>query len=177
MAINLNKYTTKSQEAVAGAQELAQNSRNPEITPVHLLTALLMESDGIIGTLLEHLNVRLDQLRRIAEAELASLPKTSGGDVGLSRDGQTVLQTAQTEADNMHDEFVSTEHLLLALAKVPSKAKDLLVTLGLTAEKIDALVALLENKDPAGIGAAAWLQPSHRPKPRVEIRGVGTLRH
>ena len=147
MAINLNKYTTKSQEAVAGAQELAQNSRHPEITPVHLLTALLMESDGIIGTLLEHLNVRQDQLRRIAEAELASLPKTSGGDVGLSRDGQTVLQTAQTEADNMHDEFVSTEHILLALAKVPSKAKDLLVTLGLTSEKILQALAPLRGSN------------------------------
>ena len=69
MAINLNKYTTKSQEAVAGAQELAQNSRHPEITPVHLLTALLMESDSIISTLLEHLNVR--QLELLA-ADLAA---------------------------------------------------------------------------------------------------------
>ena len=123
MMFNINKFTTKSQEAIANAQQLAASAQNPEVTALHLLTALLQENDGIVEMLLEHLGVRKDQIRAIAEADLKSLPKISGGDVGLGRDLQNVLQTSQTETEKMKDEFVSTEHLLLACAMVPSKAQ------------------------------------------------------
>ncbi|MDO4584275.1 MAG: ATP-dependent chaperone ClpB [Planctomycetia bacterium] len=137
MAFNFHKLTTKSQEALAGAQEMATERNNPEITPLHLLDALLQESDGIIETLLEHLGTRQDQLRRICEAEMENLPKISGGnDVGMGRDLQNILQTAQQEASNMKDEFISTEHLLLAMAKVPGKAQDVLRMGSLSYDKI-----------------------------------------
>lgn len=146
MAFNFHKLTTKSQEALAGAQEMAIQRNNPEITPLHLLDALLQENDGIIETLLEHLGTRQDQLRRICEAEMEHLPKISGGnDVGMSRDLQNILQTAQQEASNMKDEFISTEHILLAMAKVPGKAQDVLRMGSLSYDKILQALAPLRG--------------------------------
>ena len=145
MMFNINKFTTKSQEAIANAQQLAASAQNPEVTALHLLTALLQENDGIVEMLLEHLGVRKDQIRAIAEADLKSLPKISGGDVGLSRDLQNLLQTSQTEAEKMKDEFVSTEHLLLACAMVPSKAQEVLKVAQITPEKLLAALAPLRG--------------------------------
>ncbi len=143
--LNMNKFTTKSQEAIANAQQLAASQNNPEITSVNLLVTLLQENGGIVEMLLEHLGIRKDQIRAIAEAELKSLPKISGGDVGLSRELQNVLQTAQTEADKMGDEFVSTEHILLAMSMVESKAQEILKVAQITAEKIRTALAPLRG--------------------------------
>ncbi|MBE6426605.1 MAG: ATP-dependent chaperone ClpB [Planctomycetaceae bacterium] len=145
MMFNLNKFTTKSQEAVANAQQLAASMQNPEVTALHLLTALLQENGGIVEMLLEHLNVRKDQLRAIAEADLRSMPKISGGEIGLSRDLQNVLQTALNESEKMKDEFVSTEHLLLACAQVPSRAQEVLKVTQMTPEKLLAALAPLRG--------------------------------
>lgn len=145
MMFNLNKFTTKSQEAVANAQQLAASMQNPEVTALHLLTALLQENGGIVEMLLEHLNVRKDQLRAIAEADLRSLPKISGGEIGLSRDLQNVLQTALNESEKMKDEFVSTEHLLLACAQVPSRAQEVLKVTQMTPEKLLTALAPLRG--------------------------------
>jgi len=145
MMFNLNKLTAKSQEALANAQQTASSARNPEVTALHLLTALLQENGGIVEMLLEHLNVRKEQLRAIAEAELHSLPKISGGEIGLSRDLQNVLQTALNESEKMKDEFVSTEHLLLACAKVPSGAQEVLKIAQLSPEKLLAALAPLRG--------------------------------
>ncbi len=145
MMFNLNKLTAKSQEALANAQQTATSARNPEVTALHLLTALLQENGGIVEMLLEHLNVRKEQLRAIAEAELHSLPKISGGEIGLSRDLQNVLQTALNESEKMKDEFISTEHLLLACAKVPSGAQEVLKIAQLSPEKLLAALAPLRG--------------------------------
>ncbi|MDO4574630.1 MAG: ATP-dependent chaperone ClpB [Planctomycetia bacterium] len=146
MAFHFNKFTTKSQEALAGAQELAVNRGNPEISPLHLLDALLQEQDGIIETLFEHMNVRKEQVRRICEAQMESLPRISGAnEIGMGRETQGVLQAAQLEASNMKDEFVSTEHLLLALSKVPSKAAEVLKLGGLSYDGILRTLASLRG--------------------------------
>ncbi len=127
MAFRFDKLTIKAQEAVAAAQGLAADRGNPEIDPVHLLAALLQESDGIVGPLLDQIGVQKAQLRQSVEAELRQFPKSSGGaspqvNAGLGR----VFEGAQTEADRMKDEYVSTEHLLLALANVDTKARRVL---------------------------------------------------
>jgi ATP-dependent Clp protease ATP-binding subunit ClpB len=127
MAFRFDKFTIKAQEAVQAAVELAGSRGNPQVTPVHLLQALLAEREGIVRPLLEKIGTDRGHLERIVEAELSHLPKVSGGaqphpDQELIR----VFETATTESHQMKDEFVSTDHLLMALAKVPSKAKNVL---------------------------------------------------
>ncbi|MHC4402468.1 MAG: ATP-dependent chaperone ClpB [Planctomycetota bacterium] len=127
MAFRLDKLTIKAQEAVARAQSAAADRGHPEIDPLHLLAALLGETDGVTGPVLERIGANRAQLDRIVESELGHLPKVVGGAPPQPGSAlHTVLQTAQQEADGMKDEFVSTEHLLLALSKVDSKAKSVL---------------------------------------------------
>ena len=127
MPFRFDKFTIKAQEAVQAAVELAANRGNPQVTPVHLVQALLAEREGIVRPLLEKIGTDRGHLERIVEAEVSHLPKVSGGaqpqpDQELIK----VFEAATTESHQMKDEFVSTDHLLLALAKVPSKAKNVL---------------------------------------------------
>jgi ATP-dependent Clp protease ATP-binding subunit ClpB len=127
MAFRFDKLTLKAQEAVVRAQELATDRGNAQIDPLHLLAALLTENDGIIGPIIERIGVNRQQLDSITQAELKHFAQVSGGAPPQgSRELNQVLEAAQREADAMKDEFVSTEHLLLALAKVDSKAKNIL---------------------------------------------------
>ena len=127
MAFRFDKFTIKAQEAVQAAVELAGSRGNPQVTPVHLLQALLSEREGIVRPLLEKIGADRGHLERIVEAELSHQPKVSGG-VQPQPDQEMikVFEAATTESHQMKDEFISTDHLLLALAKVPSKAKNLL---------------------------------------------------
>ena len=127
MAFRFDKFTIKAQEAVQAAVELAGSQGNPQVTPVHLLQTLLSEREGIVRPLLEKIGADRGHLERIVAAELSHHPKVSGG-VQPQADQELikVFEAATTESHQMKDEFVSTDHLLLALAKVPSKAKNLL---------------------------------------------------
>ena len=127
MAFRFDKLTIKAQEAVTAAQGLAADRGNPEIDPLHLLAALLEEGDGVVIPILDQIGTKTAQLRTMVDTELGHFPKASGGvppHPGSSL-GQ-VLEEAQREADRMKDDYVSTEHLFLALAKVDSKAKRIL---------------------------------------------------
>ena len=127
MAFRLDKLTIKAQEAVERAQSLAADRGHPEIDPLHLLAALMGETEGIMGSLLDRIGANREQLHRIVELELGHFPKVTGGpppQPGCAL-GQ-VFQAAQQVADTMKDEYVSTEHLLLALSQVDSKARNVL---------------------------------------------------
>ena len=127
MAFRFDKLTIKAQEAVARAQELATERGHAQIDPLHLLAALLSENDGIVGPVLDRIGVNRGQLDRIVQAEIGHFARVSGGATPqASQELTRVLETAQREADTMKDEFVSIEHLLLALTKVDSKAKNVL---------------------------------------------------
>jgi ATP-dependent Clp protease ATP-binding subunit ClpB len=127
MAFRFDKLTIRAQEAVSGAQSLATDLGNPQIDPLHLLAALLRESEGVIGPLLDRIGANREQLGSIVESEVTRFPKVSGGSPPqISPELGRVLDDAQREADAMKDEFVSTEHLFLALTKVDSKAKNVL---------------------------------------------------
>ncbi len=150
MAFNFNKLTTKAQEAVARAQERAAEAGSPQLEPLHLLAALVGEQGGVIRPLLDRIGVNQPQLQQIVEAELGHLPKTSGGaPPQASTELQQVLETAQATADAMQDEFVSTEHLLLALAKTKSKTAELLKLNALGEQKL--LSALREVRGSARV--------------------------
>jgi ATP-dependent Clp protease ATP-binding subunit ClpB len=137
MPFRFEKLTIKAQEAVAAAQELAASAGNPQIEPVHLLAALLDEQEGIVRPVLEKIGANVGQLEKIVGADLSHLPKASGGaPPGLSQQLSKVLDSAQAEADGMKDEFVSTEHLLLALAGTASKAQEILHLNAITKDKV-----------------------------------------
>jgi ATP-dependent Clp protease ATP-binding subunit ClpB len=137
MAFRFDKLTIKAQEAVQRAQELASEAGNPQMEPVHLLAALFDETEGIVRPVLEKIGANTGQLETIVDAELKHLPRSSGGSPpGLSSQLSKVLDAAQAEADGMKDDFVSTEHLLLALAGTPSKAQEVLQLNAITKDKV-----------------------------------------
>jgi ATP-dependent Clp protease ATP-binding subunit ClpB len=137
MAFRFDKLTIKAQEAVQRAQELAGEAGNPQMEPVHLLAALLDESEGIVRPVLEKIGANIGQLEQIVDAELKHLPRSSGGSPpGIGSQLSKVLDAAQSEADGMKDDFVSTEHMLLALAGTPSKAQEVLQLNAITKDKV-----------------------------------------
>src|SRR5215475_15542737 len=128
MAIRWDKFTVKSQEAIQSAGTLATEHGNPELLPLHLLSALLEDKDGIIVPVLQKVGVATDQLIAKTTEALGKLPKVSGGaQPGMSNAMQKVLDQAFKEADNFKDEYVSTEHLLLALAQQKNDGAQLLL--------------------------------------------------
>jgi len=118
MAFNFNKLTLKSQEALQTAQEIATNYSNQVVEPEHLLAALVQDKEGIASSLLHKVGINKDSLQiRIGEM-LESLPKVSGAGVGnlaISRDLSEVLEGASKEAADIKDDYVSVEHLILAM--------------------------------------------------------------
>ncbi|MDP1561273.1 MAG: Clp protease N-terminal domain-containing protein, partial [Pirellulaceae bacterium] len=137
MTFSYDKLTTKSQEALAASQQLAQTSGHPEITPLHLLAALLSERQGLTVPLLQKLKVPVEPLKAAVTGELKRLPASSNASPrGVGSHLSQVLTQAQQLAESMQDEFISTEHLLLALTKVDSTAKTILQTRAVTERDI-----------------------------------------
>ena len=127
--MNLNKYTEKAQEAIVTAQQIAERAGNPEITPEHLLLALLQQPDGIVPAVLGKMNVDVAQTAAATQALLDRLPRAQGGATpSLSARLRTVTTAAEQMAERLKDEFTSTKHLLLAIASESgrSPAADLL---------------------------------------------------
>ena len=141
MTFRFEKLTVKGQEAVAAAQNLAVSRGNPQIEPIHLLITLVEEVDGLVKPILEKIGVDFDQLRSTAEADLSNLPTVSGGAApNPGKELGEVLQQAMNESTAMQDEFVSTEHLLLALADVDSSAKRVLEINGINRRDIESVL-------------------------------------
>src|SRR5437588_1296246 len=115
--LRFEKMTVKAQEAVQAAQEVAAQHENQQIEPVHLLAALVTQADGVVPPLLARLGVRTETLSQEIEREIGRLPKVQGfAQQHMGRERNDVLEGAFKEADNFKDEYVSTEHLFLAIA-------------------------------------------------------------
>jgi ATP-dependent Clp protease ATP-binding subunit ClpB len=129
MAIRWDKFTVKSQEAVQAASQLATENGNPEVLPLHLLAALIEDKDGIIVPVLEKVGVPTPQLRTKTRESLGQLPKVSGSSQQPSSSAalSKIFDQAFKEAENFKDEYVSTEHLLLALANAKNDGSQLLL--------------------------------------------------
>jgi ATP-dependent Clp protease ATP-binding subunit ClpB len=131
MAIKWDKFTVKSQEAIQAAQGLAAENGNPEVLPLHLMAALLEDKEGVVLPVLEKLGVPVQQLLANTNAALDKLPKVQGGSAaqpGLGNALSKVLDQAFKEADNFKDDYVSTEHLLLALSSQKNEPVQLALT-------------------------------------------------
>jgi ATP-dependent Clp protease ATP-binding subunit ClpB len=134
-----DRFTIKSQEAVAGAQRLAAENRNPEVGPPHLLLALLDQEDGLVVPVLQKLDADLATIRERTVAEIGAMPKVGGDTEPEIRPSQAfvrTLQRAEKEMAALGDEYISTEHLLLALADKSSGLADLLPDNGSLAKGI-----------------------------------------
>jgi ATP-dependent Clp protease ATP-binding subunit ClpB len=116
MALDPNRWTLKTQEAVAAAHDLARSRSNPEITPDHLLSALLGQAEGTVLPILQRVGRNLLTLRNDVEAALAKLPTAYGSETRISRGFTELLDSADRARIELTDEYLSTEHLLLALA-------------------------------------------------------------
>src|SRR5580693_7037940 len=118
MAIKWDKLTVKSQEAVQAASGHAAENGNPEVLPLHLMAALLEDREGVVIPVLEKVGVPVEELLSGMNSAIAKLPKVQGGaQPGMSAALQKVMEQGFKEAENFKDEYVSTEHLLLALAR------------------------------------------------------------
>ena len=127
--MDAERLTTRSQEAVSAAVRRASAEGHPEVAPVHLLLALLDQSDGIAAPLLTAVGAQPAQVRTRAEALLLALPKAQGSTVaapGLSRTLMAVMSVAQHKATEVGDDYVSTEHLLVGLADSGGEVAELL---------------------------------------------------
>ena len=116
MSLDPNKWTLKTQEAFNAALTLAKDRSNPEVTPDHLLAALLRQPEGIVLPILQKVGAEPLQLRNRVDEAIAKLPSAYGGEARMGRDTNAVLEAADTTRTDLGDEYLSTEHILLALA-------------------------------------------------------------
>ena len=133
--MDISRFTTRSQQAINDAVGRAISGGNPQVEPLHLLGALLEQEDGIAVALLGSLTIDRSALLGDVARGLSRLPTLSGSSVGqpqLSRESFADLEAASTIAQDRGDEFVSTEHLLIALSRSPGVAGELLVAMGAT---------------------------------------------
>lgn len=146
--MNLNKFTEKAQEAVLAAQRLAEEYNHSEIEPSHLLLALLQQEGGVVPQIARYLQVNPDNLAQAVVSELQGRAKVYGGaQPSLSRALNNALRDAEKLADKMKDDYVSTEHLLLALADTGGNAAQLLQRAGLThGQVLQALTRIRGNQ-------------------------------
>lgn len=126
MNFSQDKLTSKSQEALTRAHQLAVSKSNPELVALHLLSALLEETDGNVRPILQSFNADVMRLKRAVDSDVSRLPRVSGTNPGVGAELQKVLAKAAEEATALTDEFISTEHFLLALTDVESGAKSVL---------------------------------------------------
>jgi ATP-dependent Clp protease ATP-binding subunit ClpB len=136
MAFRFDQLTLKSQEAVQQAQSLAKERSHQRLEPMHLLAALLSPEQQVVRSLLTQLGVNPAQILKAAEEGLGALPKVTGGETTISPELNQVFETAAAEAERMKDQYVSVEHLLLAILKVKSRAQTLLDALGIGEKEV-----------------------------------------
>ncbi|MDP1629173.1 MAG: ATP-dependent Clp protease ATP-binding subunit, partial [bacterium] len=138
--MQFNKFTIKAQEALARSHEIAAEYRQTEINPLHLLAALISQEESAVSAILEKLEIDRELLEKEIEGETERLPKIiSGGgapQIYLTQEMAQILERAAREATYLKDEYISCEHLFLALAEVKSKARDVLERFELARERI-----------------------------------------
>jgi ATP-dependent Clp protease ATP-binding subunit ClpB len=142
--MNLNKYTQKAQDAVLGAQNLAEEQNNSQIEALHLLAALLNQEEGVVPQIINRIGVDRHQLDRHVDIELSHLPRAVGPatQVGISKELANVARAAEREAAKMKDDYVSTEHLFLALVDIAKDIRNLAPLANANVGREDVLRAL-----------------------------------
>ncbi|WP_212906113.1 ATP-dependent chaperone ClpB [Capnocytophaga stomatis] len=143
--MNFNNYTIKSQEAVQRAQQIAQGYQHQELQNEHFFKAIEEVDENVLPFLLKKLNINREQLSITLEKALQSFPKVSGGQMSLSRESNTMLNEAANIAKKMNDEYVSIEHLILAIFKSNSKIGQALKDQGVKEKDIEKAIQELRK--------------------------------
>lgn len=145
--MNFNNYTIKSQEAIQQAQQLVQSYGHQQIENEHLFKGILNVDENVLPFLIKKLNVNLSLLEQILDKELQSFAKVSGTDIMLSREAGKTLNEASLIAKKMNDDFISIEHLFLAIFKSKSKIAQILKDQGVTEKTLQARIEELRKGD------------------------------
>ncbi|MGZ9676043.1 ATP-dependent chaperone ClpB [Flavobacterium sp. GNP001] len=143
--MNLNKFTIKSQEAIQRAQQLAQELGQQQIENEHLLKAIFEVDENVAPFILKKLNVNLPLFQQILNSSLQNFPKVSGGEIMLSRIANSTLNEAEIISKKMNDEYVSIEHLLLAIFESKAKVAQILKDQGVTSKGLKAAIEELRK--------------------------------
>ncbi len=143
--MNFNNFTIKSQEAVQFAQQLAQEMGHQQIENEHIFKAISHVDENVLPFILKKLNVNTNLLKQILTKELESFPKVSGGEIMVSREAGKSLTEAGIIAKKMEDEYVSIEHLLLAIFKSKSKIAQILKDQGATEKDLKSAIEELRK--------------------------------
>ncbi|KGO86195.1 Clp protease ClpB [Flavobacterium rivuli WB 3.3-2 = DSM 21788] len=138
--MNLANFTIKSQEAIQRAQQIAQELGHQQIENEHIVKGILEVDENVTPFLLKKLNVNLPLFSQILDSTLQSFSKVTGGEMGISRDANTALTEASNIARKMNDEFVSIEHLLLAILASRSRVAQILKDQGVTEKGLRAAI-------------------------------------
>ena len=146
--MNINRFTQKSVESINNSQKIAMDHGNQALEQVHLLLSLLEVEDSLIAKLLQKMGIPLDSFTRAVEEKINALPKVSGGQQYFSQDANKVVMNAEDHAKAMGDEYVSVEHIFLALLKDGDKTiRELFKEFGITKEKfLSALSSVRGNQ-------------------------------
>jgi ATP-dependent Clp protease ATP-binding subunit ClpB len=138
--MNINKFTIKSQEAIQLSQQMAQSFGQQQIENEHIFKAIFEVDENVAPFILKKLNVNVPVFIQILESTIQSFPKVSGGEIMLSRTANATLNEAEIIAKKMNDEFVSIEHLLLAIFGSKSKVAQILKDQGVTEKGLKAAI-------------------------------------
>ncbi|WP_269684294.1 ATP-dependent chaperone ClpB [Flavobacterium lacustre] len=138
--MNINKFTIKSQEAIQLSQQLAQGFGQQQIENEHIFKAIFEVDENVAPFILKKLNVNVPLFEQILDSTIQSFPKVSGGEIMLSRIANTTLNEAEIIAKKMNDEFVSIEHLILAIFASKSKVAQILKDQGVTEKGLKAAI-------------------------------------
>ena len=144
--MNLQKFTQKSLEAIQNAQSMAVEYGNPQMDQQHLLVTLLTQDEGLIPQLMQKMNVNVNGLLQAAENEVKKLPRATGGQTYVSSDLEKTLTAAEKLAENMTDEYVSVEHIFMAMVNSPNAAlKDIFRQYNITKEGFMKILATVRG--------------------------------
>lgn len=139
--MNLNNFTIKSQEAIDKAQQIAQGFQNPQIESDHIFKGILETDENVTPFILKKLGVNVPMFIQILDNIIQSFPKVSGSSLMLSREATSTLTEAMNIAKKMNDEYVSVEHLILAIFKSKSKVSQILKDQGVTEKGIESAIS------------------------------------
>ena len=143
--MNFNTFTIKAQEAVQTAQQIAQQYGHQELQCEHFFKAIEQVDENVLPFLFKKLNINREQLSKNLEAALQSFPKVTGGSMGISREANTMLNEAANIAKKWNDEYVSLEHLLLAIFKSNSKIAQALKDQGVSEKEMEKAIQELRK--------------------------------
>ncbi|MGL2993620.1 ATP-dependent chaperone ClpB [Flavobacterium sp. TSSA_36] len=138
--MNSNKFTIKSQEAIQHSQQLVQSLGQQQIENEHIFKAIFEVDENVAPFLLKKLNVNVPLLQQILDSQIQNFPKVTGGEIQLSRNANAALNEAEIIAKKMNDEFVSIEHLILAIFGSKSKVAQILKDQGVTEKGLKAAI-------------------------------------